>query len=179
MSYNVRDDNAIFGPSAAVELLNGASASTIARLQVMEPVGIFGAIGTGGTNPNFAASTYYTVWISPPLPSVAGGTVPLGGKVQVAGVQIFYSTAASGAATLFIENCAAGTANGSGVNILSATNYALNTALTAANTPQSLALNSNVDNLQVAENSRINIYTGSTSTAGLADLTVAIYLIRY
>lgn len=179
MSYNVRDDNATFGPNASIELPNGASASTIAKLQLMEPCGIFGATGTGGTNPNFAASTYYTVWVSPPLPSVAGGNVPLGGKVQVVGVQVFYSTAASGAATLLIENCPAGTANGSGSNILSATNYALNTALTTANTPQSLALNANVDNLQILDNSRINVYTGATATTGLVDFTVSIYLIRY
>jgi hypothetical protein len=178
MSYNVRDDAATFGPGAAVEFPNGAGQSTIGCIQAYEPVGIFGATGTGGTAPNFVASTYYTVFLSPPSPSATSGNVPLGQQYRVVQVDIFYSTAASGAATLLIEICGPGVANGSGTNVLSATNYALNTALTAANTPQTLPLSSNIDNLTLAPNSRLNIYTGGTSTAGLADLTISIAVVR-
>jgi hypothetical protein len=178
MSFNVRDDNALFGALAGVEISNGAAASTIVAHQLVEPVGIFGATGTGGTAPNFVASTSYTVFISPPNPSVASGIVPLGNSYRVVGVQIFYSTAASGAATAAIEICAPGTANGSGTNVLSATNFALNTALTSANTPQALALNANIDNLTMAPNSRLNVVSGATATTGLVDFTLVIYVSR-
>jgi hypothetical protein len=177
MSYNVRDDQALFGPLAGVEIPNGASASTVVAHQVMEPVGIFGAIGGTAFPANFVAGTTYTVYLSPPAPSVASGIVPLGALYRVLGVSVYYSAAAAGAATIAIENVPAGTANGSGANILSATNYALNTALTA-NTPSSLALNSNINNLTIQPNGRINVIAGATSTASLADFCLAIYLAR-
>ena len=177
MSYNVRDDNALFGPLAGVEIPNGAAASTIVAHQVMEPVGIFGGIGGTAFPANVVAGTTYTVYLSPPNPSVASGIAPLGSSYRVLGVSVYYSAAAAGAATVALENVPAGTANGSGANILSATNYALNTALTA-NTPSALALNANVDNLTLTPNSRINVILGATSTASLADFTLSIYLAR-
>jgi hypothetical protein len=178
MSYNVRDDGGLFGPLAGVEIPNGASQSTVVAHQLMEPVGMFGVAGGTVFPAGILAATTYTVYISPPNPSSASGIVPLGAIYRVLGVQVFYSTAAAGAATIAIEIVPPGTANGSGTNVLSATNYALNTALTTANTPQALALNANIDNLTLAPNSRINVITGATSTASLVDFTLAIYVAR-
>jgi len=178
MSYNVRDDSALLGPGAAVEIPNGAGASTIAQLQVYELVGIFGATGgASGTNPsNFIASTDYTVFIAPPGPSQSLVLPALGFKYQVVGVSVFYSTAAAGAATLAIEICPAGTANGSGNNVLAAATFALNTV--QSNTPFNLTLNTNIDNLTISTGGRLNFNAGATATTGLVDLTIAAYLIK-
>lgn len=172
MSYNVRDDNGTFGPLASISLPNGASGPNVVAMQVMEPVGIFGA-----DSATVVASHTYTVFIAPPTASVASGTVPLGNSYKILGCSVYYGTAASGAATVAIENTPAGTADGSGANVLAATNYALNTALTA-NTPSNLALNTNVDNLIVLPNSRINFILGATATTGLVDLNLTLYLAR-
>lgn len=172
MSYNVRDSNILVGPTSGVELPNGAGASTVVAHQVMEEVGIFGQDAA-----TFSASRNYCVFIAPPNPSAATAIKPLGSLYQVLGVSVFYHTAANGAATIAIEICPAGTADGSGANVLSASTYALNTALTA-NTPSNLALNASVDNLQIAPNGRINVITGGTATTGLVDFTLAIYVAR-
>ena len=171
MSYNVRDDNGTFGPLASIEFPNGASGSTLVALQAMEPVTLVGDAAT------IIAGHYYTLFIAPPSPSVASGIQPLGGSYRVVGVSIYYHAAASGAATLALEVCPAGTADGSGNNVLSATNYALNTALTA-NTPSSLAINSNIDNLTLLPNSRLNAVLGATATTGLVDLSLQVYVAR-
>lgn len=171
MSYNVRDDNGLFGPLAGVEIPNGAAASTIVAHQLFEPVTLVGDAAT------IIASHQYTLLIAPPAPSVASSLPPLGASYKVLGVSIYYHTAASGAATIALEICPAGTADGSGNNVLNATNYALNTALTA-NTPSNLALNTNVDNLLMAPNSRLNAVLGSTATTGLVDLCLAVYVAR-
>ena len=97
MSYNVRDDNAILGPNAMIELPNGAGASTLAKLQLLEPVTLSAAVAT-----QIVAGTY-TLFNSPPLPSVASVLMPLGGKLQVAGASVSYSTGATGSVTLAIE----------------------------------------------------------------------------
>jgi hypothetical protein len=172
MSYNVRDDAAIFGPNASVELLNGAGAPTIAKMQVVEP-----AIFTAGVASEFVESDYYTIFLSPPLPSNASALQPLGGKFQVAGASMYYSTAATGAAVLNVEICPPGTANGSGNNVLSTAGVALNTAATT--TPTNLTLNTNVDDLQLVENARLNVYANGAATTGLVDFIFVAYLIRY
>ena len=171
MSFNMRDDNGLFGPLAGVEIPNGAAAPTIVAHQLVEPVTLVGDAAT------IIAGHTYTLLLAPPAPSVASGITPLGSQYKVLGVSIYYATAASGAATLALEIVPAGTANGSGTNVLSATNYGLNTALTA-NTPSSLALNSNVDNLLFAPNSRLNAILGATATTGLVDLCLCVYVSR-
>lgn len=171
MSYNVRDDNALFGPLAGVELNNGAGAPTIVAHQVIEPVSLVGDAAT------VIAAHVYTLLIAPPGPSAATGIAPLGASYRVLGVSIYYATAAAGAATLALEIVPAGTANGSGTNVLSATNFALNTALTA-NTPSALPLNANINNLTLAPNSRLNATLGATATTGLVDLCLQIYVAR-
>lgn len=169
MSYNVRDDNAILGPNAYVELPNGAGASTLAKLQVIEPVVYFSlAAPTAGT---------YSLFVSPPLPSNASVLQPLGGKFQVAGASVVYSTGST-SGTLALEICPAGTANGSGTNVLSTTSFNIAQGTNAgSSTPYNLTLNTNVDNLQMTDNSRINMILGGTLTS-LASFCLVIYLIR-
>lgn len=171
MSYTVRDDNATFGPLAAVEYPNGASAPIIGCIQNFEPIEFTAQLAT-----NFPASTFNPIFIAPPAPSVASGLPALGSKYQVVGVTVYYHAAASGAATMAIEICPAGTADGSGNNVLSASNFALNTA--QSSTPFNLALNSNVDNLTILPGGRINLNTGATATTGLTGLAVMIYIVR-
>jgi len=171
MSYNVRDDSGLFGPLAGVELPNGAGSPTIVAHQVIEPVSLVGDAAT------IIASHFYTLMISPPSASAATGILPLGGNYKVLGVSIWYHTAAAGAATLALEICPAGTADGSGNNVLSAASFALNTVLTA-NTPSALALNSNVNNLIIPPNGRINAVLGATATTGLVDLCLQVYVAR-
>lgn len=169
MSYNVRDDAALFGPLAGVEILNGAGAPTFGCIQSYEPVSL-----TAATATTFPASSFNTVFIAPPAPS--GSLANLGGKWQVLGVTYRYNVAAAGAATATVEIVPAGTADGSGNNVLSATNIALNTA--ASNTPTNVALNSNINNLFVLPGGRINVNAGATATTGLANFTLQIYLAR-
>lgn len=171
MSYNVRDDNGLFGPLAGVEIPNGAGAATVVAHQLIEPTTLVGDAAT------VIAGHTYTLYLSPPNPSAASGIVPLGSQYKILGVSIYYATAASGAATIALEIVPPGTANGSGTNVLAATNYALNTALTA-NTPSSLALNTNVDNLLFAPNSRLNAILGATATTALVDLCLCVYIAR-
>lgn len=169
MSYNVRDDNATFGPGAGVEIPNGAGASTQAKLQLFAPIQFNAQTATG-----FAASTNYTVYINPLAPSNASSLPPLGAQYQILGATHFYSTAATGAATYNIEVCPSGTANGSGRNAV--TNAALNTTL--SNAPAALTLSTNVDNLVVNPGDRINLVVGATATTALVDFCVTIYLAR-
>jgi hypothetical protein len=171
MSYTVRDDNATFGPLASVEYPNGAGASTIGCIQNFEPIEFLSQIAT-----NFPASSFNTVFIAPPGPSTATSLPALGQKYQVAGISVYYHTAATGAATMLVEICPAGTVDGSGNNVLSAASFALNTA--QSSTPFNLALNTNVDNLIVLPGGRININSGATATTGLVGFAVMVYLIR-
>lgn len=171
MSYNVRDDNALFGPLAGVELPNGAGQSTVVAHQVIEPVGLFGMTAT-----TFPASSFMTVFIAPPNPSTANGIVPLGQKYQVVGGTYYYKTAAGSAATFTVEIVPAGTADGSGNNVLSVTNVALNSV--ASTTPTALSLNSNVDNLILLPNSRLNVNSGATATTSLVNFCIQLYVAR-
>lgn len=173
MSYNMRGDPGIFGPSAAVEIPNGAGQSLLAKLQTFEPCGFFG-IDAG----NVTTAHKYCVFLAPPNPSAASGTLPMGGSYQIIGGSIIANTAST-SGTLAIEVCPAGTADGSGNNVLSTTN----TSLAAAGpgigvaTPASLTLSTNVDNLIIAPNGRINMIFGGTLT-NLVNLNCTLYLIR-
>lgn len=167
MSYTVRDDNALFGPLAGVEISNGAGASTIVAHQLVEPSGLFGITAAGATG-------NYCIWVSPQNPSTSTGAIPLGAQYKVVGVQYSYDTASS-SGTIAIENCAAGTATGAGANVLSAAT--VSTSVASTNTPAIAALNANVDNLLIAPNGRINVKFGGTAT-GLVNLCVQVYISR-
>jgi hypothetical protein len=172
MSYAMRDDNPTFGALAAVEYPNGAAASTIGCIQNFEPIEFLAQ-----SSSTIPASSFNTVFIAPPGPSVSAGLPALGAKYQIAGVSVYYHAAGAAGSAVSFEVVPAGTADGSGNNILSATNFALNTA--QSNTPFNLTLNTNVDNLTVLPGGRININFNSTSVgAGLADLAIIIYLLR-
>jgi len=171
MSFLVRDTNSLQGPLAGIEIPNGAGAPTVVAHQVIEPVSLVGDAAT------IIAAHTYTLLIAPPNPSAGTGILPLGGSYRVLGVSVYYATAAAGAATIAIETVPAGTANGAGANVLSAATYALNTALTA-NTPSALALNSNVNNLTLGPNARLNVILGATATTGLVDLSLMVYIAR-
>lgn len=177
MSYNVRDSYPTLGSNTAIEVLNGAGAPVIAKVPTWELV-FFNA----PTATQFAgSSTYYTVFIAPSAPSASTGVLPIGNTFQVAGMSVYYTTAAGAAAQFYAEICAPGTAAGSGTNIIGASSgtgyYTLNTALTA-NTPTYLPLATNVDSLQIPANGRINLYATTQATTSLVNFTVCIYLIR-
>jgi hypothetical protein len=167
MSYNVRDDAGTFGGQAQIELNNGAGAPTIVRMQVYEAVGLFGIAAAGATGK-------YDVFIAPPTPSAASVLAPLGTSYQILGGTINYDTASS-SGTVAVEICPAGTASGSGNNVLSTTN--VSTATAATNTPVSLTLNTNIDNLLIGPLGRINVIFGGTAT-GLVNFTIVLYLGR-
>ena len=167
MSYNVRDDEARFGPKAAVEFLAGAGAPTVCRLVATTDIGY-----TAPTATQLAASTNYTIYVAPPV--VAGLVAPLGTQWQIVGATHFYATAAGSAATYTIEVCPSGTANGSGRAAV--TSAALNTAL--SNVPAALTLSTSVANLVVNNSDRINLIVASTATTSLVDFNVTIYLAR-
>lgn len=167
MSYEVRDDNALFGPGAGVELPNGAGASTVVAHQVIEVCGLFG-INAG------AATGNDCVFIAPPNPSAATGIAPLGSQYKILGVQYNYDVA-SASGTFAIEVTAPGTATGSGVNALNAAT--VSTAVAATNIPSSAALNTNPNNLLIAPNSRVNIKWGGTAT-GLVNCSILVYIAR-
>jgi hypothetical protein len=169
MSFNVRDSRGVFGPFAAVEFPNGAGQSVLAGLQAYEPVTY-----NAPTAAQFVAATTYTIYLSPPNPSAATALLPLGVTNRVVGASMYYSTAATGAATFSAEICAPGVANGSGTAVI--TNAALNTA--ASNTPTNVTLNSNIDNLTFSPNSRLNLIVGATATTALVDFVVVFYIIR-
>ena len=168
MSYNVRDDNGLVGPAAGVEILNGAGAPTIVNHQLVEVVGLFGLTASTAVNGK------YCVFIAPPNPSAATGIAPLGSKYQVLGIQYSYNTA-SASGTLAFEICAPGTADGSGVNVGSSATFSTSAAST--NTPLQAGLNSNIDNLQLSPNSRLNVILAGTWT-GLVNLAVCVYVAR-
>lgn len=170
MSFNVRDSNILVGPLAGVELPNGAGQSTVVAHQVLEPVGLFGASATTFANGS------YTVWITPPNPSGASGLVPLGQQYKVVGGSYTLNTGGT-SATLAIEICNAGVANGSGNNVLSTATIGLASGNQTGSTPASLTLASNIDNLLLAPNSRINFISAGTVT-GLAGFTAQLYVVR-
>jgi hypothetical protein len=166
MSYTVRDDNAIFGPLAAVEYPNGAGASVIGCIQNFEPIELIASAAT--------LQAFNTVFIAPPAPSTATNLPALGQKYQIVGVSYYYSTAST-SGTMSIEVVPAGTANGSGTNVLSTANVSLSTAATT--TPNNATLNANIDNLFILPNSRVNVNSAGTLT-NLVDLAVMIYITR-
>lgn len=173
MSYNVKDDNGIFGQGAAVAFGNGAGGSTIGKIQAIEPVGMFGIDAA-----NVTTAHAYSVFLAPPTPSNASATVNLGGSYQILGGSIRVNTAST-SGTLAIEVCPAGTADGSGNNVLSTATTSLASGGTGVGTatPASLTLNTNVDNLTVANNARINFIFGGTLT-GLVNLNCTLYVAR-
>lgn len=181
MSYSTRDDQPTFGNLAAIEFQNGAGASTIAGIQAWEPAGVYGVAATTFVSQATTAGTSYCVFIAPPSPSTAAGTLALGAQYKIVGGSIFYTTATSGAAQMYCEVCPAGTANGSGNNaILQSSNayYLLNTAITTSNVPNVIPLSTNVDNLLINAGGRVNLYVTTVATTGLVNCTVQFYITR-
>lgn len=168
MAYFFRDQNGALGPHTAVELPNGASASTLVRLQLVENVS-FAAVAA-------ANAVSSVVWTAPAAPSVASGVLPLG---QYSLVQINMRATApvtSGATTFQIERLPSGTGTGSGTNLLSAainlTNLVANTVTTAV--PSSTLANANVI---LTPGDSLGVLFGGTLT-GLANLVVTLSIIR-
>lgn len=174
MSYLVGDDNGVLGQGAAVAFRNGAGAPVLAKVQAVEPVGIFGVDAA-----NVTTAHKYCVFIAPPnATNTAPAALNLGGQYQVLGGSIICDTAST-SGTVAIEICPAGTATGSGNNVLSTatTSIAAGGVGVAATTPGVLTLNTNVDNLIVANGARINVIFGGTLT-NLVNLNVTLYLGR-
>jgi hypothetical protein len=173
MSYSVRDDNATLGQGAAIEFNNGAGPTFQGKVQAIEFIGIY-----GGNATNLVTGTKYCVFLAPPNPSTASLTLNLGGSYQVVGGSIVANTAST-SGTLAIEVCAAGTADGSGTNVLSTATTSLAAGGTgmATATPAPLTLATNVDNLTVAPNARVNFILGGTLT-GLVNLNATLYIAR-
>lgn len=163
MSYNVRDDNALFGPATAVELNNGAGAPMIANLQVMEPVTFLAQAAGNAINS--------TVYICPPAPSQASGFPPLG-TYRVVGMSIVWSTAST-TGTVTVEKATGTQAPGSGTALLTAP---LGTA-TAANTVANGTMITNVNTATLAAGDRVNLVFAGNQT-NLVDLGVVVYMIR-
>jgi hypothetical protein len=163
MSYNVRDDNATFGPATAVELNNGAAAPMLARLQVMEPVNFYAAAA--------AQAVTQTLFICPPAASVASGNLPLG-TYQVLGCSAVFSTAST-SGTLQIEKATGTTAPGSGTNLLTGTMSLSGTANTVVNG----TVISNPNTLTLNPGDRLNAIIAGTVT-NIVDLCIDIYVIR-
>lgn len=163
MSYNVRDDNALFGPSAGVEIPNGAAAPTVALLQIMEPASL--TLQTAPTSGN-----KYCIFIAPPSPTA--GIQPLGGKYTVVGVEASWGVAST-SGTIQIEKCTTGTADGSGTSLLSP---ALSGSTTAA-TPVNGVLVTNATSLTMLPTDRLNVVFGGTTT-NWVNLVIMVYISR-
>lgn len=163
MSYNVRDDNALFGPSAGLEIPNGAGAPTIALMQIMEPTSL--TLQTAPTSGN-----KYCIFIAPPSPTA--GIQPLGAKYQVVGVEASWGVAST-SGTIQIEKCTTGTADGSGTNLLSGT---INGAATAA-TPVAGALVTNASSLTMLATDRLNVVFAGTTT-NWVNVCIMVYISR-
>lgn len=163
MSYNVRDDNAVFGPATSVEINNGAGAPLLAKLQVMEPVTFLAATAAGAVT--------QTIFICPPSASAASGFPPLG-TYQVVGASLVFSTA-SASGTYQVEKAIGTTAPGSGTNLLTGTMSTAGTANTVVNG----TVVTNPNTLTLNPGDRINVVTGGTQTS-LVDLAIMIYMIR-
>lgn len=163
MSYNVRDDNALLGPLAGVEINNGAGAPLIALLQVMEPVTFIAQAAANAINS--------TIFIAPPAPSAASGFPPLGGY-QLVGLSAVWSTAST-SGTVTVEKATGTQAPGSGTVLLTGT---INTA-TAANTVANGTVITNINTRTLAPGDRLNLVFSGTET-NLVDLAVIAYMVR-
>src|SRR5208337_3451157 len=112
MSFNVRDDAGLFGPLAGVEIPNGAGQSLVVAHQISEPSGLFGLAAATFVSQATTAGTNYTIFMAPPQASAASGLLPQGQLYRIIGCTVWYTTAAAGAAQMYVEICPAGTANG-------------------------------------------------------------------
>lgn len=162
MSYLFRDNGAILGPDAKVELPNGASAATLVKMQVVETAGASGLSAT---------STSQSVFIAPPAASVASGFLPLG-SYQLVGVSVVFGTAST-SGTLMVEKTPSGTAVGSGTNLLTGTISLAGTANTTLNG----TLVSNPNTLTLNAGDRISIVLAGTLTS-LANCAVTLFIAR-
>lgn len=161
MSFLVRSDAPVLGPSVAVELDNILTTSGSAS-------GL-GAVAAGNVGKvqreeyivlNLSAtSTSQTVFISDD-------------NYQICSVYFIFGTASS-SGTLNVEVASDGQAVGGGTSALASAANLTGTV----NTKQSATLNSSVSSLKVAQGQHVNIILGGTLT-GLANAQVTIGLIR-
>lgn len=163
MSYNIRDDNAIFGPAASVEINNGAGAPVIAKLQVMEPVNFYAAAA--------ANAVTQTLFVGPPAASSASGLLPLG-TYQILGVSVVFSTAST-SGTLQLEKATGTQAPGAGTALLTGTVSLSGTANTVVNG----TVVTNPNTLTINAGDRLNVIIAGTVT-NLVNLCADIYVLR-
>jgi len=110
MSYNFRDDAGLFGPQAAIEIPNGASAPAQYKMQLVEMCQYNGI--------NVANISNTVIFTTPPAASVATGALPLGQYSLVEVSARWSANTGSNAATLQVVRVPSGTAVGSGTNLL-------------------------------------------------------------
>lgn len=163
MSYNVRDDNGVFGPATSVEINNGAGAPILARLQVMEPVNFYAAAA--------AQAVTQTLYICPPAASAATNFPPLG-TYQVIGVSAVFSTAST-SGTLQLEKATGTQAPGAGTALLTGTMSLSGTANTVVNG----TVVANPNTLTLNPGDRLNVIIAGTVT-NIVDLCADVYMIR-
>lgn len=166
MSYNVRDSNIILGPQAQVELPNGASASTLVGLQIVETAGIFGEVAADLGNPELE-----TVFVAPPSPSSATGLLPLG-TYRVVGVSTVFDVAST-SGVIDVQKVLNGAADSTGVTMLNAT---ISTAAGARTTINS-QLVANINTLTLAAGDRVILKHTGTQT-GLVNMSCCVFLVR-
>ena len=164
MGYNFQDDKPQLGGGTLFYFGNGASAPTLVKMP-----------------PYFNVSNWYTatsatgittVFLAPPLPSVATLAPPLGEKWVVLGVNVYFDTAST-SGVVDIQKVASGTANSGGTSILSST---ISTA-SGAQTNIMGTLATNVSTLTLAAGNRLIVKHSGTQT-NLVDLNVSIYVGR-
>lgn len=164
MSYLVRNQNDVLGPNSAIELPNGASASEFVGTQLIEVFPFFSAAAP--------AAGSQVMFIVPPAPSSASGTLPLG-KYLFLGAQVFYTTASTSGTLQFFHDT--GTqAPGAGTAISASQTLGTAGPLTVY-VPQSsgLALATQV----FSPGDRLSFTLGGTLT-GQANLSVSVYVAR-
>lgn len=165
MGYNFRDDNPILGANAQIELLNGASASSLVGMQVMEPLQYFSA---GVPSP-----TSQVLFIVPPAAGVAAGALPLG-NYRLLGVSATFTTAST-SGTLDLTHETGTTAPGGGTSMLTGTVSLAGTANTVVSGAPATAIALATQVLSPGD--RISIKFAGTLT-NLVALSVSVYIGR-
>lgn len=164
MSYTFRDDAPILGQLATVELSNGASASTLVGLQVVEPLQYFSA---GVPSP-----LSQVVLIVPPAASVATGALPLG-SYKFAGISAtFTTTSTSGTVQVFHDTGV--TAPGSGTALCNTVSLAGTANTVVSGLP--LATVSAANQL-LSAGDRLTLTFAGTLT-NLVNLSITIFVTR-
>jgi|SRR5215472_11649984 len=164
MGYNFRDDNPILGPNAAIEMLNGAGASTLVGVPLITQATFFSAA---------APSAGSTIMFQTPLGvSNALGNPALGSYIFL-GASVFYSTASSSGTIRFFHDTGTQAA-GAGTAVSASTSLS-----TAASSGVYIPVSSGLSNanLVYSATDRLSFTLGGTLT-GLVNLYVTAYMAR-